>query len=688
MSAPATDVAVAAARGDQPARSSRPLFWSAPSFSRRCTIRYSDVGSTPSSEPTSRTVIPGRALTIESNCSRRPFWRPRPGLRALVAAPAERVVAAAPRVLRARRVVRRAGAELSAPSFGATPSRWATCSSSRYSSTSGRSSCMRWATRSSSPFSSSMTDTLPPGFALSSDVAQTHTLYRQFRCICGMPRRSEHKWSISPVRSPGVPPMSLCNDTVCARQASRTQRDGRVLLGAARALAGARAATLELHEHQRCGDRGPLRALHPLVALLLEAAGAVHDVGEHLRQLVPGLLVKGQRRATDMDVLAVEAAGLCRALEVPRDITQRGVGQRSSQGGGKLCPVVVADERRLQCLVVVLDRAAPGLRAHQLDHVEVGQEAHVVADVAERLVELLGKLARTGHLLVEQREHSHPEWVREGLHDPLIDGRLLCRHAGLAARCGGPNGVGRSRTLTINAAEAMQFLHPALGAWRVATNLSASRQATRAPSAASSAPLAAWSARSIPSSSTSRCVTARTRSGPTGSMPTSSRSSAAQNAGASGTEKITMFVSTVAGSSPTPGSSARPSASRRARAWSSARRSTWWSSAYSPAAATIPDWRSAPPSICFHRHASAISSADPARHAPTGAPRPLVKSSHALSKPPAHDAASTPLATTAFMRRAPSRCVRRPCIRATPSTSSTCSSGHTRPPPMFVGCST
>src|SRR3954449_10678132 len=102
MSAPATDVAVAAARGDQPARSSRPLFWSAPSFSRRCTIRYSDVGSTPSSEPTSRTVIPGRALTIESNCSRRPFWRPRPGLRALVAAPAERVVAAAPRGLRAR----------------------------------------------------------------------------------------------------------------------------------------------------------------------------------------------------------------------------------------------------------------------------------------------------------------------------------------------------------------------------------------------------------------------------------------------------------------------------------------------------------------------------------------------------------------------------------------------------------
>ena len=54
----------------------------------------------------------------------------------------------------------------------------------------------------------------------------------------------------------------------------------------------------------------------------------------------------------------------------------------------------------------------------------------------------------------------------------------------------------------------------------------------------------------------------------------------------------------------------------------------------------------------------------------------------------AHAAASTPLATTAFIRRAPSRCARRPCARATSSTASTRASGHTRPPPMFVGCST
>ena len=76
-----------------------------------------------------------------------------------------------------------------------------------------------------------------------------------------------------------------------------------------------------------------------------------------------------------------------------------------------------------------------------------------------------------------------------------------------------------------------------------------------------------------------RCVTARTRVALKCPTETSRCASAAVNAGASGTSKATMLVSTVAGSIVTPGSAARPSASRRARAWSSASRSTWWSSA-------------------------------------------------------------------------------------------------------------
>ena len=82
-------------------------------------------------------------------------------------------------------------------------------------------------------------------------------------------------------------------------------------------------------------------------------------------------------------------------------------------------------------------------------------------------------------------------------------------------------------------------------------------------------------------------------------------------------------------------SARRPSASTRAFSWSSARRSTWWSSAYRQPAASTPAWRIAPPSICFQRQASSISSREPQSTAPTGAPSPFEKSSHAVSKPDA-----------------------------------------------------
>jgi hypothetical protein len=64
-----------------------------------------------------------------------------------------------------------------------------------------------------------------------------------------------------------------------------------------------------------------------------------------------------------------------------------------------------------------------------------------------------------------------------------------------------------------------------------------------------------------------------------------------------------------------------------------------------------------------------------------------VKSIHAVSNIPAHSRAGTPEATTAFISRAPSRCARMPASRAAASTERICSSGHTRPPAMFVVCS-
>src|SRR3954470_15251894 len=378
---------------------------------------------------------------------------------------------------------------------------------------------------------------------------------------------------MSTVRSQFLSPMTLSmracahdRDGLCGRPSRRSSGCGGAL--------AARGGGLELHEHERSRDRRAVALLLALVALLLDDPCPLDHVRQHAGELVPSLLVKGQRRPAEVNVGTVEATlGRC-AAQVAGDVAKGGIRQRTPQRDRKLGPIVVADQRRLERLVVMLDRSAARLGPNQLDHLEVREEPHVVADVAQWLVELLGDLAGTRDPLVEQGEHPYSQRMRERLHDALVDGSLFgWRHASHATRDAG-RGVGRIGTLTVNPAEAMHFFHPRRPRWRVGTNLNDSSQAADAPSSARSAPPAACSARSIPASSTSRCVTARTRSGPTGSIPTPSRSSAAQNAGASGTPKMTMLVSTVAGSMSTPGSAARPSASRRARAWSSARRST------------------------------------------------------------------------------------------------------------------
>ena len=49
------------------------------------------------------------------------------------------------------------------------------------------------------------------------------------------------------------------------------------------------------------------------------------------------------------------------------------------------------------------------------------------------------------------------------------------------------------------------------------------------------------------------------------------------------------------------------------------------------AAAMIPAWRMAPPICCLTRQASCTKALEPASTAPTGAPRPLEKSSQSES---------------------------------------------------------
>jgi len=75
-----------------------------------------------------------------------------------------------------------------------------------------------------------------------------------------------------------------------------------------------------------------------------------------------------------------------------------------------------------------------------------------------------------------------------------------------------------------------------------------------------------------------------------------------------------------------------------------------------------------------------MSEAEPHTIDPTGAPSPFEKQNATLSKGSDQSAAETPLATTAFHSRAPSRCVTRPSSRAAAVASFIRSNGKTRPP--------
>ena len=77
----------------------------------------------------------------------------------------------------------------------------------------------------------------------------------------------------------------------------------------------------------------------------------------------------------------------------------------------------------------------------------------------------------------------------------------------------------------------------------------------------------------------------------------------------------------------------------------------------------------------------------PARTAPTGAPSPFVRSIHTLSNGRANALADVPVATTAFMRRAPSMWHASPAACPAAQTSSICARGQHTPPTMLAVCS-
>ena len=181
------------------------------------------------------------------------------------------------------------------------------------------------------------------------------------------------------------------------------------------------------------------------------------------------------------------------------------------------------------------------------------------------------------------------------------------------------------------------------------------------------------SALSTPARSTSRWVTARIRPGPIcGHLDAALGKRAATTPAGSSTSKITMLVSTVAGSIVAPGIAARPSASTpRVRVV-----------LRQPLDVVVErvEARRGHDAGLAHRAAHHLLEAprlvDQLRAsrrgtAPTGAPRPFVKSSQAVVEArPRSRRRARPTATTAFISRAPSRWVAQPvAARATSSTS-------------------
>lgn len=73
-----------------------------------------------------------------------------------------------------------------------------------------------------------------------------------------------------------------------------------------------------------------------------------------------------------------------------------------TEDGWQSGPLLLAEPWRHLCAVEVLKRSAARLGADKLQAVELEQDAHVVADIAQRLFERLGERARARRAVFDQ----------------------------------------------------------------------------------------------------------------------------------------------------------------------------------------------------------------------------------------------------------------------------------------------
>ena len=94
------------------------------------------------------------------------------------------------------------------------------------------------------------------------------------------------------------------------------------------------------------------------------------------------------------------------------------------------------------------------------------------------------------------------------------------------------------------------------------------------------------------------------------------------------------------------------------------------------AAARMPAWRIPPPASCGRGAPDRSARRSLQTSDPAGAPSPFDRQNETESNPSTQAGAGMPLATTAFQRRAPSRCSRRPRSFAAVTTARTCLEGE------------
>src|SRR3954454_21068606 len=177
----------------------------------------------------------------------------------------------------------------------------------------------------------------------------------------------------------------------------------------------------EQHHHDgRVLAAVAVRLPEPLAGLVGDPLHALERRVQLLVELLPAALVELRLGAREVRVGPREATGGSCCRDRGADIAERRADHGVLDGRGRAGPRVVRDLRPAYGLVVVLDRTASRRALDELDETKSCELADVVADVAERRLELVGELTGAGGALVERRQDLDPQRMRQRLDDAGI----------------------------------------------------------------------------------------------------------------------------------------------------------------------------------------------------------------------------------------------------------------------------